>query len=47
MLAEYEAWLPAKIFDAHAHLWNFEYWSDQTSWVVLSSRRPTLCFIWV
>lgn len=29
MLAEYEAWLPDKIFDAHAHLWNFEYWSDQ------------------
>jgi glutamate-1-semialdehyde 2,1-aminomutase len=21
--------LPDKIFDAHAHLWNFEYWSDQ------------------
>ena len=21
MLAEYEAWLPDKVFDAHAHLW--------------------------
>ena len=28
MLAGYEQWLPPKIFDAHAHLWNFDYWTD-------------------
>ncbi len=27
--AQYETWLPAKVFDAHAHLWNFDYWTDQ------------------
>ena len=29
LLAEYESWLPPKVFDAHAHLWNFDYWTDQ------------------
>jgi hypothetical protein len=29
MLAEYSDWLPDKVFDAHAHLWNFDYWSDE------------------
>ena len=27
MVAEYEAWLPARVFDAHAHIWNFAYHS--------------------
>ena len=29
MVAEYEAWLPARVFDAHAHIWNFAYHSPQ------------------
>jgi hypothetical protein len=43
MLAEYEAWLPDRVFDAHAHLWNFDYWTDELeakrSWVASFEDR--------
>ena len=31
MLVLYEAWLPQRVFDAHAHLWNLEYWSKDVA----------------